>query len=993
VTSLRSGSSCIYLLVILSILGCTLVPYGESQVTFLTPPTYPGVGAIFVADFNGDGKPDILAADGTLNLGSGNGTFTTGTPVTGTPLAVGDFNGDGIPDVLEQGTDTLLVLLGNGNGTFQPAISTTSNANLSPVVAGDVNGDGKADLLGLFNNNLVVYLSNGDGTFAAGVSYPVGNTSIGGEAITLGDFNGDGKVDVAVSLAGDNTAGQEVVFLGNGNGRFQAGKTSTGVYFPESVVAGDFNGDGNLDLVISDGQACTSCPPTATYILPGNGDGTFQAPATIFSSSGTLVAGDVNGDGKIDLVLLGSVVQIYLGNGEGTFSNTHNYLPAPSYPAPSYGGTGLALADFNGDGNLDVATLNNVLLGNGNGSFQGWAAWALPNESPAAVAGIFVKDGKPGVAALSNSYSDTTLYILTNDGTGALTLAHTYDLQQLGGAIGTADVNGDGNLDLVVQGSDFTTQNWSYIVLLGNGDGSFQPPVVYPQSIRGGGSGFLIADFNGDGKPDLAFPTGNDTVAVLLGNGNGTFAAPAYYYVGGEGPVVTADFNDDGKLDIASGGASLALLLGNGNGTFQPATFPAANVSPGSLLTAILTGSGNPDLVSRNSVDLGNGNGTFTALTGALPSGMYATDLADINGDGKPDAIGSISSLDHGQSLGVALGNGDGTFGSYITVIQDQPNSGPGFLAVADMNGDGKQDLVGENGNVIFVLLNTTVPVAGTSFSPVSLTFPSQTVGSSSAATAVALTNSGAVVLTVTGITLGGADAGEFSQTNNCTTVQPLATCTINVTFTPTAAGTATANLIVSDSAGSGSQVVVVSGTGASTSDFTLGMPSGGSSSSTITAGGSATFGLLLTPTGSFSGVVSLACAIAPTASPAPICSVPGSVSVGSSPTPVIVTVTTTAASSAESEPFGDWPASGRFVGWILVLGASCLLFVNRRRRVVCAATIVMAFLVMAGCGGGSSTSTSTSATKGTPAGRYTVTVTASSGSLSHQAALTVIVQ
>ena len=877
-----------------------------------------------------------------------------------------------------------MVLLGNGNGTFQPAISTPPNANLSSVVAGDVNGDGKADVLGLYNNNLVVYLSNGDGTFAAGVSYPAGD-SAGSASITFGDFNGDGKVDVAVTLAGDNTAGQEVVFLGNGDGTFQAGKTSSaGVAYPTSVVAGDFNGDGKLDLVITGNTACNgTCAPIATVILLGNGDGTFQAPTTIFSNNGTLVAGDVNGDGKLDLVLLGSVVQIYLGNGDGTFSNTHSYLPAPA----SYSGTGLALADFNGDGNLDVAALNNVLLGNGNGTFQGWAAAALPStDIPAAVAGIFVKNGEPGVAALSSSYSDTTLYILTNDGAGALTLAHTYDLQQLGFAIATADVNGDGNLDLVVQGMDFTTQNWSYIVLLGNGDGSFQPPVVYPQSIPTGGSGVLIADFNEDGKPDLAFPAGNETVAVLQGNGNGTFGAPAYYYVGsGASPIVTADFNDDGKLDIACVGA---LLLGNGNGTFQPATFPFVNGFAGSLLTAVLTGSGNADLVSGTLVDLGNGNGTFTALTGAVPSGMYVTGLADINGDGKPDAIGFSSAPDHMQNLGVALGNGDGKFGSYITVVPDQ--SAVAFLAVADMNGDGKQDLVGQDANIIFVLLNTTAPVAGTSFSPVSLTFPSQTVGSSSAATAVALTNSGAVLLTVTGITLGGADAGEFSQTNNCTTVQPLATCTINVTFTPTAAGTATANLIVSDNAGSGSQAVVVSGTGASTSDFTLGMPSGGSSSSTITAGGSATFGLVLTPTGSFSGVVSLACAITPAANPAPTCSVPGSASVGSSPTSVTVTVTTTVAGSAASEPFGDWPASGPFVGWMLALGASCLLFVNKQRRVVCAATIVVAFLVMAGCGGGSSTSTST---KGTPAGTYTATVTASSGSLSHQAALTVIVQ
>jgi hypothetical protein len=126
----------------LAFLGVVVILFSgqvQAQVSFFEPPTYSGVGDVFVADFDGDGKPDILTSDGTMNLGNGDGTFKLGTPVSGSGvLAVADFNGDGKPDVLEQGTGTLLVMLGNGDGTFQAPISTASGANLLVVAAGDL---------------------------------------------------------------------------------------------------------------------------------------------------------------------------------------------------------------------------------------------------------------------------------------------------------------------------------------------------------------------------------------------------------------------------------------------------------------------------------------------------------------------------------------------------------------------------------------------------------------------------------------------------------------------------------------------------------------------------------------------------------------------------------------------------------------------------------------------------------------------------------------
>jgi len=747
----------------------------RAQVSFFAPPTYDCSSTQFEADFNRDGKPDLLCNSMAnkgfqVLLGTGDGTFSKGIPVGGTPLAVADFNGDGIPDVLEQGTGTLQVLLGKGDGTFQPAVSTPSAASLTAVAAGDLNGDGKADVVGVFNSSLIVYLGKGDGTFANGVSYPL-PTGAFVVLLILGDVNGDGKTDViALSSNGGVNGSVILVYLGNGDGTLQSPKTSVGVTdpFPAGApagvaVEGDFNGDGKPDLAINGSAA-------SIWLLLGKGDGTFQTPTSVISASGPITAADLNKDGKLDLVVEDSSVsaQVYLGNGDGTFSKSGCYvLSLPYFAGFATTGdqTSVTITDFNLDGKLDVAMGGAMLLGNGDGTLQGVEYLPLPTIAPAiAVVGSFDKGtSAPGVAV----WASNALYILSNNGKGQLTLANSYTLQEPAGAIVTADFNGDGSLDLVLVGQDPTTQYWSYTVLLGNGDGSFQPPVSYPQT-SGNANSVLVADFNNDHKPDLAvtFASGSGTnslsLAILLGNGDGTFAAPAYVYDDGAPFLSVADFNRDGKLDIAGTTSTGTMILyGKGDGTFQPAVLPPSLNGFSAYLTADLNGDGIPDLLGGNDVALGKGDGTFTVLPpfstcrNSTDTCLGAGAVADFTGNGRLDLLG-IASVYQGPAVqsGVLLGNGDGTFGSFINL----PPKGilPSPL-VADMNNDGRPDLVFTWGTLtlptptagVGVLFNTTA--AGFALSASALSPATVTAGNSATSTLTVASTfgfKGAVTLT-----------------------------------------------------------------------------------------------------------------------------------------------------------------------------------------------------------------------------------------------------
>ena len=545
---------------------------------------------------------------------------------------------------------------------------------------------------------------------------------------------------------------------------------------PQAVAGADFNGDGKLDLAVAKDNF--GGDNKTLSIMLNNGDGTFAPGVDYVAGTGSyaVVTGDFNHDGKQDVAIPNlneSTISVFLGNGDGTLRGPVDY---PVYANPK----GLITGDFNNDGKLDLLAFPqggftmSLLLGNGDGTFQNH---------------VDIADGN-GVSEVK-----------------------------------AGDFNGDGKLDLAIVEYGYKVSVW-----LGNGDGTFQSPRTltagnYPCSLA-------VGDFNGDGKADLAVSifcdTENSPFNVLLGNGDGTFQTPLQQYDSGMygNSLVAADFDGDGKLDLAGpgvvpvqGGGSASVVYGNGDGTFQHHVDYGVNLGFVSVTAADLQGSGAMDLVGAALLD---GNPLIGEVA-VLRNGPQIA-LRPNRSTFYRQAIGdsSVPQAFLVSSAGVAALK----LSSIAAVGDDfsQTNTCPSLLSsgsTCTLTGNFTPTVVGTRTGGVLIHDSAPGGLHGLFFSGLGYAVKLSSGGANfgvvpigqTGTRQIGLTNRGGIDTSITSIAIHGPNASEFSQTNTCgSTILANSSCTMTISFKPTKKGMKFGVISINDTDASSPQSVVMRG-------------------------------------------------------------------------------------------------------------------------------------------------------------------------------------
>ena len=694
-----------------------------------------GPYSVTSVDVNGDGKPDLIVANSFANTvsvllnttapGADTPSFATQqTFATGNfsyAVTAADVNGDGKPDLIVANfnVDTVSVLLntttpGAATPSFTAQQTFATGVNPQSVSAVDVNGDGKPDLIvaNLEGHEVSVLLNTtvpGAATpsFAAQQHFAVGNFSY---SVTAADVNGDGKPDLIVTNFSDNTVSvlPNTTTPGATTPSFAAQQAFAVGSGSTSVTASVINGDGKPDLIVANYNSNT-VSALLNFTAPGAAILTFatqQSFATGMNPQSVTVA-DVNGDGKPDLMIA--------NYSDNTVSVLLNTVPPPTAAAPAFtapqsfpSGSDpevVTAVDVNGDGKRDLIVANafdntvSVLLsttapGAATASFAAQQTFAAGNAPRSVVASDLNGDGKPDLVVAN--YNDNTVSVLFNTTvTGATTPTfasqQTFATDRIPRCVISADLNGDGKTDLIVATMDGLGESTVSVLLNttapGAGTASFAALQTF---VTTNGDSFSVAaaDVNGDGSPDLIVTNINDQAVYVLLNTTGPGAitasfATAQSFTTGLNPhsIVTTDVNGDGRPDL--------IVANDFDNTVSV------------LLNTTAAGAAIPSFAAQQAFAVGN---TFSVTT------------ADVDGDGKPDLIVANS-----NDLTVSVLLNITAPGDATPSFAAQQTFASGFaytVTMADMNGDGKPDLLVASGdNTVSVLLNTQyqATIAGSS--------------------------------------------------------------------------------------------------------------------------------------------------------------------------------------------------------------------------------------------------------------------------------------
>ncbi|ABW33353.1 FG-GAP-like repeat-containing protein [Acaryochloris marina] len=730
-------------------------------------------------------------------------TFAAG--IRPSSVSVGDFNGDSLADlaVANDGSNNVSVFLGDGSGGFSSQTTFAAGSRPFSVSVGDFNGDSQADLVtaNLISSNVSVLLGNGSGGFSSQTTFAVGTNP---RSVSVGDFNGDSQADLAVANIGSTNVS---VLLGDGSGGFSSQTTFATENSPISVSVDDFNGDSQADLAVANNSS------NNISVLLGDGSGGFSSQTTfaVGTNPRSVSVGDFNGDSQADLAVVNGSnnISVLLGDGSGGFSSQTTFAVGTNPRSVS-------VDDFNGDSQADLAVVNfvsnniSVLLGDGSGGFSSQTTFATGIDPISVSVGDFNGDGQAEIAVANYSSnnvsilsSNTTLVALdssrnlvitdrsnakddnltlTTDGTNfTLTDPNNLLTHVISGATGNATnnitvpttlvtgpqlfINTGGGNDIVSGSSQSETINGGLGADLLNGgagddvltdgasNGTVNPNAAAVDPSRVATTAFTstsgwsndtlfprqIADVNGDNRADI-IGFGNSSVAVALGQADGTFgtaftATTAFARTTGwtnedQFARRLADVNNDGFADIIGfGNSSVAVALGQADGTFGTAftattaftrTTGWTNEDQFARRLADVNNDGFADIIgfgnSSVAVALGQADGTFgtaftattafTRTSGWTSEDLFSRHVADVNGDGRADIIGFGNS-----SVAVALGQADGTFGTAFTATTAFARTS-GWTSedlyprqVADINGDGQADIIGFGRSAVAVAL------------------------------------------------------------------------------------------------------------------------------------------------------------------------------------------------------------------------------------------------------------------------------------------------